>query len=77
MKPYLLSLGAGLLVGAVYALLGVRSPAPPAIALLGLLGILLGEQAVPLARQLVDPARPDTPAAEAPPATPGSDIRRP
>ncbi|OWJ62025.1 DUF1427 family protein, partial [Inquilinus limosus] len=25
MKPYLLSLGAGLLVGAVYALLGVRS----------------------------------------------------
>jgi xanthosine utilization system XapX-like protein len=34
MKPYLLSLGAGLLVGVLYSLLGVRSPAPPAIALL-------------------------------------------
>ena len=48
MKPYLLSLGAGLLVGIVYALLNVRSPAPPVIALIGLLGILLGEQVPPL-----------------------------
>jgi len=46
MKPYLFSLGAGLLVGAIYGLLGVRSPAPPVIALLGLLGILIGEQTV-------------------------------
>ena len=53
MKPYLLSLGAGLLVGLFYAALGVRSPAPPAIALLGLLGMLLGEQAVPIAKRLV------------------------
>jgi len=52
MKPYLLSLGAGLLVGVVYSLLNVRSPAPPAIALIGLLGILLGEQALPLAKRL-------------------------
>ena len=52
MKPYLLSLGAGLLVGIVYSLLGVRSPAPPAIALVGLLGILLGEQVIPLARRM-------------------------
>ncbi|MEN2787867.1 XapX domain-containing protein [Sphingomonas qilianensis] len=52
MKPYLLSLGAGLLVGIVYSLLGVRSPAPPAIALVGLLGILIGEQAIPLAQRL-------------------------
>ncbi|MBO9545897.1 DUF1427 family protein [Caulobacter sp.] len=52
MKPYLLSLGAGLLVGVIYALLNVRSPAPPAIALLGLLGMLLGEQAVPIAKRL-------------------------
>ncbi|NYD91166.1 DUF1427 family protein [Sphingomonas melonis] len=52
MKPYLLSLGAGLLVGVIYSLLGVRSPAPPAIALVGLLGILLGEQAVPLVKRL-------------------------
>ena len=51
MKPYLVALGIGLLVGALYSLLGTRSPAPPAIALLGLLGMLLGEQAVLLARQ--------------------------
>jgi XapX domain-containing protein len=51
MKPYLFSLGAGLLVGVVYSVLGVRSPAPPAIALIGLLGILLGEQAIPLAKR--------------------------
>lgn len=53
MKPYLLSLGAGMLVGIVYSLLGVRSPAPPTIALLGLLGMLLGEQIVPVAKRLV------------------------
>ncbi|MET3667234.1 DUF1427 family protein [Caulobacter sp. 1776] len=53
MKPYLLSVGVGLLVGVIYSLLGVRSPAPPAIALLGLLGILLGEQAVPIAKRLL------------------------
>jgi XapX domain-containing protein len=53
MKPYLFSLGAGLLVGVVYSLLHVRSPAPPAIALIGLLGILLGEQIVPLAKRLI------------------------
>jgi XapX domain-containing protein len=52
MKPYLLSLAAGLLVGAIYSLLGVRSPAPPAIALVGLLGILLGEQMIPLAKRM-------------------------
>lgn len=50
MKPYLLSLGAGLLVGVVYALLNVRSPAPPVVALVGLLGILVGEQLPPLVR---------------------------
>jgi XapX domain-containing protein len=49
-KVYLLSLGAGLLVGIVYSLLNVRSPAPPVIALVGLLGILVGEQIIPLAR---------------------------
>lgn len=52
MKIYLLSLGAGLLVGIVYSLLNVRSPAPPVIALVGLLGILVGEQIVPLAKTL-------------------------
>lgn len=43
---YLLSLCIGLGVGVAYALLGVRSPAPPIIALLGLLGMLAGETAV-------------------------------
>jgi XapX domain-containing protein len=45
-QPYVLSLGAGVLVGVIYGLINVRSPAPPIIALLGLLGILLGESAV-------------------------------
>ena len=53
MRPYLISLSAGLLVGIIYALLKVRSPAPPAIALVGLLGILAGEQAVPLLKSLL------------------------
>lgn len=52
MKIYLMSLGAGLLVGIVYSLLNVRSPAPPVIALVGLLGILVGEQIIPLAKTL-------------------------
>jgi XapX domain-containing protein len=51
-KVYLLSLTAGLLVGVIYGLLQVRSPAPPVVALLGLLGILVGEQVVPLAKRL-------------------------
>jgi XapX domain-containing protein len=53
MKIYLLSLSVGLLVGVIYGLLNVRSPAPPVIALIGLLGILVGEQLVPLAKRLV------------------------
>lgn len=52
MKPYLLSLAAGVLVGVIYALVNVRSPAPPVVALVGLLGILIGEQAVPLVKRL-------------------------
>jgi len=52
MKSYLISLGAGLLVGLIYSLLHVRSPAPPLIALIGLLGIVIGEQALPIARRL-------------------------
>jgi len=53
MKIYLLSLGAGLLVGVIYSLLGVRSPAPPLVALVGLLGILAGEQIIPFGKRLV------------------------
>ena len=44
--PYLLSLGVGVGVGVIYGLVSVRSPAPPIIALLGLLGMLAGEAAV-------------------------------
>lgn len=51
MKLYLVALGAGLLVGVIYGLLNVRSPAPPVIALVGLLGILVGEQIVPIAKR--------------------------
>lgn len=53
MKPYLISLAIGVLVGIIYSLFGVRSPAPPAIALIGLLGMLLGEQVMPLAKRLL------------------------
>jgi XapX domain-containing protein len=46
-----LSLVAGLVAGIGYGLCGIRSPAPPAIALLGLLGMLVGEHGVLLARR--------------------------
>jgi len=51
-KAYLLSLAVGTLVGVIYALFQVRSPAPPVIALVGLLGILVGEQLPSLIKQL-------------------------
>ncbi len=53
MTLHIASLAAGLLVGVVYSLLHVRSPAPPVVALVGLLGILIGEQIVPVARNLL------------------------
>ena len=56
---YLLSLGLGLLVGVGYALLGVRSPAPPIVALVGLLGMVAGEQGALMARQAMAPVRGD------------------
>lgn len=46
MNPYLVSLAIGVAVGVAYGLLGVRSPAPPIIALIGLLGMLAGEAGV-------------------------------
>ena len=54
MRLYLVSLGAGLLVGIIYSLLNVRSPAPPVVALVGLLGILVGEQIVPVAKHMLE-----------------------
>jgi XapX domain-containing protein len=50
MRPYLASVILGVAVGVVYGLVKVRSPAPPAIALLGMLA---GEQAVSLVRSHV------------------------
>lgn len=54
MKIYVVSMAAGIFVGLIYALLQVRSPAPPAIALVGLLGMLIGEQAVPVVRKMLN-----------------------
>jgi XapX domain-containing protein len=54
MRAYLVALAAGLLVGIVYSLLNVRSPAPPVVALVGLLGILIGEQIIPVARHMLE-----------------------
>jgi len=42
-----------MLAGVIYSVLDVRSPAPPVVALVGLLGILAGEQAVPIAKQVI------------------------
>lgn len=43
MSGFAISLLVGVFVGVIYSFLGVKSPAPPLIALFGLLGILLGE----------------------------------
>lgn len=53
MKLYLFSLLAGVLVGVIYSIINVRSPAPPLVALVGLLGILGGEQIIPVAKQML------------------------
>jgi len=44
MKMMVISLAVGLLVGVLYGVIRVKSPAPPIIALVGLLGMVLGEQ---------------------------------
>jgi XapX domain-containing protein len=45
MKALLISFVVGLLVGVLYGVIRVKSPAPPLVALLGLFGMVLGEQA--------------------------------
>ncbi len=45
---FLISLAVGIAVGVLYGLLRVASPAPPLVALAGLLGIVIGEQSVAL-----------------------------
>jgi len=45
MRGLLISLVVGLFVGVAYGVIRVKSPAPPIVALVGLLGMVLGEQA--------------------------------
>jgi XapX domain-containing protein len=44
MKVLLISFAVGLFVGILYGVIRVKSPALPIVALLGLLGMVLGEQ---------------------------------
>jgi XapX domain-containing protein len=55
MFDYLVSLLMGIAVGVAYGLVQVRSPAPPLIALLGLLGMVVGQQAIELAKRQFAP----------------------
>lgn len=55
MKLYMISLAVGVLAGLLYGVLSVRSPAPPVAALIGLFGMLIGEQLVPMAKQYFSP----------------------
>ncbi len=50
MKPYLISLIAGTVVGLLYSVAQVKSPAPPTVALIGLLGMLAGEPLIGFTR---------------------------
>jgi XapX domain-containing protein len=45
MKALVISFLVGMVVGVAYGVIRVKSPAPPIVALLGLLGMVLGEQA--------------------------------
>ena len=53
MRMYLASLAAGVLIDVINSLIDVRSPAPPLVALVGLFGILVGEQIIPVGKQLL------------------------
>ena len=64
MKPYLLSVGVGALVGVIYGALNVKSPAPPVVALVGLFAMLGGEQVVKQVRDWRASHHPTPPASE-------------
>lgn len=53
LKAYVISLIMGMLAGVIYVAIRVEAPAPPVIALLGLFGMLVGEQLVPLVKRLI------------------------
>lgn len=52
MEPYFISLLTGVLAGFIYSIIRVRSPAPPIVALVGLLGMVIGAQIMPIGHQL-------------------------
>lgn len=54
LKTYSVSLAVGILAGLIYAVLDVNSPAPPIIALIGLLGMQMGEHLIPLVKRLIN-----------------------
>ena len=66
MTGYLVSLLMGLAVGVAYGLVQVHSPAPPLVALVGLLGMVLGEQAVDMAKHHLTPPPAETSIRQAP-----------
>jgi len=68
MMNWLISLVLGVGVGIVYGLLGVRSPAPPVVALVGLLGMLGGEQLATLGRHYFMPPPPSARSDATPPS---------
>jgi len=51
LKKYSVSFAAGVLAGVIYTVLDVNSPAPPIIALAGLLGMQIGEHLIPLVKR--------------------------
>ena len=53
LKSYAIALLTGMLAGVIYSLIEVNSPAPPVIALLGLFGMLIGEQLIPLLKRVI------------------------
>lgn len=64
---FVISLGVGFVVGLLYCMLKVQSPAPPLIALAGLLGMVLGEHAIPVVKARFATTV-SSPATAAPPA---------
>jgi XapX domain-containing protein len=57
---FLISLAMGIVVGIAYGLSGIRSPAPPIIALVGLLGMVVGEQGVAMVKAHFAPTTVET-----------------
>jgi XapX domain-containing protein len=53
LKAYLLSFVLGCAVGVLYAVCRVKSPAPPIVALIGLLGMVLGESGYTLLKTML------------------------